>query len=155
MQDHRALRGKCSREPFQKNIIFLIGFWIASGVGDRAAAAAVFAAADADGSGTLTNCELRSQLDKTPELRLQLQSGRDAQLQSDWGKLFDLVDEGCGDCEAASVTRDEFATMWADSGLGEAPCGLGIASPLAAKAREGDLVVPKGRGRAAPPRSAH
>eukprot|EP01065_Artemidia_motanka_P030270 TRINITY_DN36289_c0_g1_i1.p1 TRINITY_DN36289_c0_g1~~TRINITY_DN36289_c0_g1_i1.p1 ORF type:complete len:487 (+),score=27.48 TRINITY_DN36289_c0_g1_i1:66-1463(+) len=119
-----------------------VDFWVASGVGDLKSAHAVFDSADADGSGQLTNHELHAELRRRPDLQDRLSEARATQLQADWNRFFSLLKGDPGD----KVTRDYFATLWADSGLGDAPDGLGIASQLAARSKcDGYVLVPGAR----------
>eukprot|EP01062_Namystynia_karyoxenos_P028330 TRINITY_DN21475_c0_g1_i1.p1 TRINITY_DN21475_c0_g1~~TRINITY_DN21475_c0_g1_i1.p1 ORF type:complete len:576 (+),score=185.51 TRINITY_DN21475_c0_g1_i1:78-1730(+) len=117
--------GLVSREEF-------VDFWTASGAGDERTAHRLFEAADTDRSGELSNHELRTQLAAHPELQAKLSDGRSKQLENDWQKFFTQLDEAT---EESGISRDLFATLWADSGLGAAPDGLGIASQLTAQAQ--------------------
>lgn len=132
------------------NVEEFCDFYFAGGLGPREEGAFIFEQADANKNGQLSCSELRTHLQANPELGDRMALAKEREIGSSWRSLLNLlVKKG----SHAHINREAFAELWADSGLGAAPEGLGIASSFGQSNSSGELSPV--RQRAVPGHRAH
>eukprot|EP01062_Namystynia_karyoxenos_P010828 TRINITY_DN13856_c0_g2_i7.p1 TRINITY_DN13856_c0_g2~~TRINITY_DN13856_c0_g2_i7.p1 ORF type:complete len:1078 (+),score=355.30 TRINITY_DN13856_c0_g2_i7:75-3236(+) len=101
-------------------------YFTKAGLGDAAEAAALFDRIDVNHNDHITVTEIRQHLEANPALLQRIVEANKKTVTAGWDALLSSVQSGKG----SRLSRDSFAELWASSGLGRAPEGLGHGSAL-------------------------
>eukprot|EP01065_Artemidia_motanka_P045985 TRINITY_DN685_c1_g1_i3.p1 TRINITY_DN685_c1_g1~~TRINITY_DN685_c1_g1_i3.p1 ORF type:complete len:843 (+),score=274.12 TRINITY_DN685_c1_g1_i3:63-2591(+) len=101
------------------------GFFVATGLGSKEHAQEVFWTIDKNRNGSLSGNEFREHFQGNPEFAARLTEAKKDSVQKAWDGLLGAIGDDEDACDRY-LTKDEFAELWADTGLSETPDGLGI-----------------------------